>query len=136
MNAAPQRESKAEFEGKMLRWAGAFFIFTVGMIHLLQSEEFFSAAGYLGALALINFFAACGAAMLLARSGSRGAWLFGAAISGGSLALLLVSRTIGLPGYEEVIGQWLNFPAWYATTAELAYLALFAAALLRRRTAA
>lgn len=115
----------------MLRWAGTFFIFSIGMVHLLQAEEFFSAAAYVGALALANFAASCGVALTLSRSGGRAAWLLGAAISLGSLILFLASRTLGLPGYEEVVGQWLNFPAWSVISMEVAFLALCAAALRR-----
>lgn len=131
MNAETQHESKEAFESRMLRWAGTFFIFSLGMVHLLQSEEFFSATAYVGALALANFAASCGVALALARSGGKVAWLLGAAIAAGSLVLFIISRTLGLPGYEEVAGQWLNFPAWSAIGMELAYLALCAAALRR-----
>lgn len=130
-DAGPRRESRETFENRMLRWAGTFFIFSLGVLHLLHSEEFFSATAYMGALALANFAACCGVALSLARTGSRAAWLFGAVISAGSLALFIVSRTLGLPGYEEVTGQWLNLPAWSALGMELAYLALYAAALRR-----
>lgn len=131
MNAETRHESKDEFEGRMLRWAGTFFIFSLGMLHLLQAEEFFSATAYVGALALVNFAASCGVALVLARSGGKAAWLTGAAIAAGSLVLFVISRTLGLPGYEEVTGQWLNLPAWSAIGMELAYLALCGAALRR-----
>lgn len=131
MDTEPRRESKEEFEGRMLRWAGTFFIFSIGVVHLLHAEEFFSAEAYLGALTLVNFLVSCAVAVALSRSGGRVAWALGAAISAGSLALFLISRTLGLPGYEEVVGQWLNFPAWIVMGMELAYLALFLAALSR-----
>lgn len=131
MNAETRPEDKEAFESQMLRWAGTFFIFSIGVLHLLHSEEFFSATAYVGALALANFAASCGVALVLARSGGRAAWLLGAAISAGSLVLFIISRTLGLPGYEEVVGQWLNLPAWSAMGMELAYLALCAAALRR-----
>lgn len=130
-DTGPRRESKEAFENRMLRWAGTFFIFSLGVLHLLHAEEFFSATAYVGALGLANFAACCGVALALARSGGRAAWLPGAAIAAGSLALFIISRTLGLPGYEEVAGQWLNFPAWAAIGMELAYLALCAAALRR-----
>lgn len=132
MSAEARRESE-DFGGQMLRWAGTFFIFSIGMVHLLQAEEFFSAIAYVGALALVNFAACCGVAIVLARSGGLAAWLSGAVISVVSLALLVISRTWGMPGYEEVVGQWLNFPAWSVVGMELSYLALCATALRKSR---
>lgn len=131
MSTVTRRDAGGDFEGMMTGWAGSFTIFSLGMVHLLQAEEFFAAAAYVGLLALAGFAVACVAAVALARGGGPLAWLVGAGFSGVSLGLFLVSRTLGLPGYEETVGQWLNFPAWCGVGLGLAYLALCALGLRR-----
>lgn len=120
------------FAGKFLSWAGAYLISFVGLIHLLESEEHFGYAPYLGVLFLINFLLAAIAAAGLVRSGRRWAWLLGDFIAGGALLGFVVSRTVGLPGFPEGVGQWFNLPAWITLAIAVSYLPLSLLALTRR----
>ena len=97
-----------EFSGKIIRWAGAALIFLVGGAHVLISGEHFLTAPYLGVLFLANFFASVVAALALYWSPNRWPWLLGDLISGGTFVGFGLSRTIGLPGAPEFVGQWFN----------------------------
>ncbi len=97
-----------EFSGRILRWAGASLIFLVGGAHVLISGEHFLTATYLGVLFLANFFGSVAVAFALYWSPNRWPWLLGDLISGGTIAGFVVSRTVGLPGAPEFVGQWLN----------------------------
>lgn len=131
--AAPEREAGRDgFASEVLAWAGAYLISFVGIIHLLQAEELFEAAAYLGFLFLVNFLACAVVAVALARGGWRRAWLVGTLICAGAVAGFVVSRVFGLPGYEEAVGQWLNFPAGVVILIELAFLAVSPLALTSR----
>lgn len=129
---AATRAEAGRFASELLAWAGAYLISTVGLVHLLQAEEMFGAEIYLGLSFLANFLICAVAAVVLARDGSRWAWLLGAGVCALTIAGFLASRTLGLPGYEEAVGQWLNFPALVVTLVELTFLGVCPLALTRR----
>lgn len=130
------REDRAPKEGTftytILCWAGAYLISFIGLVHLLQADELFSAQAYLGLSFLANFLAASFLAIVIARNGSRWAWLLADMLCVLALAGLLASRTVGLPGYPEVVGQWFNLPAATAFAMELSFLPLSLLALTLR----
>ena len=113
-----------EFSGKIIRWAGAALIFLVGGAHVLISGEHFLTAPYLGVLFLANFFGSVVAALALYWSPSRWPWLLGDLISGGTFVGFGLSRTIGLPGAPEFVGQWFNIAGLLTLMIAGAFLAL------------
>ena len=124
------RGGEAEgFAERIVRWAGAYLISFVGLLHLLLAGEHFDYAAYLGALFLANFAASAVAALGIVWTGARWAWLLGVAVAGGAFVALLWSRTFGLPGFPDGVGQWFNFLAWMAVAFELPFLALAPLAL-------
>jgi hypothetical protein len=62
---------------------------------------------YIGVLFSANLLGAIVTAIGIYRDKLWGWWL-GAAVAGGALAMFVVSRLIGLPGYEEHVGSWLG----------------------------
>jgi hypothetical protein len=120
------------FAQRIVRWAGAYLISFVGLLHLLEAGEHFDYAAYLGALFLANFAASAVAALGIVWMGARWAWLLGVAVAGGAFVALLWSRTFGLPGFPDGVGQWFNFLAWMAVAFELPFLALAPLALTPR----
>src|ERR687886_709114 len=55
-------------------------------------------------------------------------WALGVLVAGGALVVFLVSRLIGLPGYEEHVGMWLgDSPAEYLGLPSLVIEACFVA---------
>ena len=133
MNArAGKREAPEGFAGTIVGWLGAYLISFVGLLHLLLSGEHFGHATYLGVLFLANAAASAVSAIGIVRTGARWSWLLGISVAGGSLVALLWSRTIGLPGYPDGVGQWFNFAAWMALAFELPFLAVAGLMLTRR----
>lgn len=117
------------FPGDILRWAGAALIFLVGGAHVLIAGEHFLAATYLGILFMANFAGSMAVAFALYWSPSRWPWLAGALICGGAFAGFIVSRTIGLPGVPEFVGQWFNIAGLLTLMVEGAFLTLSLLAL-------
>jgi hypothetical protein len=125
MSAHLGKRGEAEgFVEGLVRWAGAYLVSFVGLLHLLEAGEHFGYAAYLGILFLANFAASAIAALGIAWTGGRWAWLLGVAVAGGAFVALLWSRTVGLPGFPDGVGQWFNFLAWMAVAFELPFLAI------------
>jgi len=124
-----KRDPTEGFVDGIVRWAGAYLISFVGLVHLLESGEHFTYAAYLGALFLANFVLSAVAAVGIVWTGGRWAWLLGVAVAGGAFVALLWSRTFGLPGFPGGVGQWFNFLAWMAVAFELPFLAVAALVL-------
>lgn len=120
------------FADTALWWAGAYLISFIGLVHLLQARELFAAETYLGVSFVVYFLATSFAAVVIARNGSRWAWLLADALCVVALLGLLLSRTVGLPGYSEAVGQWFNLPAATALMLELSFLPLSLLALTRK----
>jgi hypothetical protein len=78
----------------------------IALIHVLQLPAAFAAIGYLGALFIAAIVACLGLAAVMTRTSDDRAWT----ASGGLAALILlgyvISRTIGLPGFTDDIGEW------------------------------
>src|SRR5437868_4700585 len=84
-----------------LRRVAAVVIAAVGLIHLYLAPEYLGEHAYIGALFVL---AGIGSAFVAARlwfKGGQLTWLLGAAISVGTFAGFVLSRTVGLPGFKE-----------------------------------
>ena len=130
--AVPAVEEPVEvegFSGKALAYLGAFLISFIGLIHLLQTNEMFDIANYLGFLFLANFAAASVATFGLAWTNWKGAWLLGDLVAGGAFAGFVVSRLLGLPGYPVTEASWFSLPGFAALTVEGAFLTVSLLAL-------
>lgn len=89
-----------------VRWAGVALIALTGLIHLIESPEYFGFATYLGLAFLVNVVGALVAAIGIYRNRMSWGWILGLIIAGGSFILYMVSRTVGLPGLTE--SDWLE----------------------------
>jgi hypothetical protein len=88
------------------RWMGVALILLVGLIHLVETPEYFGITLYLGALFAANVAGSVVAAVGIYRGSRNWGWLLGAVISGAALVAYLLSRTFGLPGFAEGAGAW------------------------------
>ncbi len=112
------------------RLAGGALLVGIGIIHLVLAPTYSQAAGYVGAL----FYVTCGVAWLAAAAilaGVRGAWIIGGATALGAFVALLLSTTVGLPGFTD------SLSAPYAVLSlvlEAAFVVLYAVAAVARRS--
>jgi hypothetical protein len=90
-----------------LRWEGVSLIIACGLIHLVSAPDHLREATYVGVLFLVNCAAALVAAFGIYRDRLWG-WVLGALVAGGAFVMFLVSRLIGLPGYQEHVGMWMG----------------------------
>lgn len=113
---------------KTVKLAAILLLIACGLIHLIGGPEHYEEASYIGLL----FYANCGAALVAAAGVYQNrlwaGWGLGVVVAGGALAMFLVSRLIGLPGYEEHVGMWLgDSPAEYLGLPSLVIEACFVA---------
>ena len=87
--------------------AGLLLIIAAGLIHLVAAPDHYEEATYIGVLFSANLLGALAAAIGIYRDELWGWWL-GAAVAGGAFVMFMVSRLIGLPGFEEHLGLWLG----------------------------
>lgn len=87
-------------------WAGIGLIAASGVIHLVETPEYFQEMPYIGVLFGLSVAGALLAAFGIARR-ERWGWLLGVVVAGGSFIAYLLSRTIGLPGFRE--NSWEEF---------------------------
>jgi hypothetical protein len=73
------------------------------------------------------------AVWLLSRWQTWHSWALAAAVAFGPLIGYVLSRSVGLPGYPDDIGNWMESLGVVAVVAECLLLALAAVALLRLR---
>jgi hypothetical protein len=119
------KERRGDFAVNLLNWAGAYTILFIGCAHVLVVGEHFLVATYLGVLFLGNCASAIAvAAGLYLDRYTFWAWLLGGVIAGGALVGFLASRTIGLPGVTEFVGQWFNIAGLLTLGLEGLFLSL------------
>ncbi len=105
------------------RWSGIGLLLCIGAIHAYELPGHYETAPYLG----ISFAVLVAGVLLSALGvlcGGGWGWTLGSAISAAALAGYLVSRTLGLPGYPEGIGDWDTPLGTVAMILETLYLGL------------
>ena len=60
-------------------------------------------------------------------------WLVGALVAGGALVMYVVSRSVGLPGFEHAVGRWFGPLAIISFIVEALFVALLFVAVSTRR---
>jgi hypothetical protein len=111
--------------------AGILLILAAGLIHLAAAPDHYEEATYIGVLFSANLLGALLAVLGIYRDELWGWWL-GAAVAGGALAMFLLSRLVGLPGFEEHVGLWLgdsveDYLGLPSLIVEASFVALFGA---------
>jgi hypothetical protein len=93
---------------KPFKLVAVSLLLVCGLIHLIGAPEHYEEASYIGLLFYANFATALVAAVGLYQDRLWAGWGLGVLAAGGALVMFLVSRLIGLPGYEEHVGMWLG----------------------------
>lgn len=113
-----------------LRAIGVALLVSTGLIHLSLASWYYVQEPYIGILFYLSSAGALGAALLVA-VGLRGAWIVGALVTIGAFTGLVLSSTVGLPGFVDS----LDAPrAHQSLLVEGLFAAVYAAAVAFRRT--
>src|SRR5215212_8145837 len=115
-----------------LRLAAIGLIVVVGLTHLIGAPPHYRVAPYIGVGFVANFIGALVAAVGIYRDALWG-WLLGAIVAGGALVMYVVSRSIGLPGFEHAVGRWSGPLGVLSLVVEALFLAVFLLWLIARR---
>jgi hypothetical protein len=112
------------------RMAGAVLLIAAGVIHLAELGDVeirYLAVGF----ALSAVFTISGAALILARAPRLG-WLIGGTVAALTLIGYVLSRSVGLPGFDADVGAWFEPLGIASVVVEAAAAALAAWALTDR----
>ena len=99
------RATEAELRvPRALKLAAILLLVAVGLAHLRGALPHYRFAPYIGVGFVVNFVGALVAAVGIYRDALWG-WLIGVVVAGGALVLYVVSRSVGLPGFEVAVGR-------------------------------
>jgi hypothetical protein len=109
---------------KILRLAAIALVVVVGLTHLIGAPQHYRVAPYIGVGFVANFAGALVAAVGIYRDATWGRVL-GASVVGGALVMYVVSRSVGLPGFEHAVGRWSGPLGLLSLVVEALFLAVF-----------
>jgi hypothetical protein len=105
------------------KFSGIGLILIVGLTHMYVFPEHFEAASYIG-MSFATLFAGTLLSALGILRGSRWGWTLGSVICSFAFVAYIISRTLGLPGFGEAIGDWATPAGTMAEVFEAGYLGL------------
>jgi hypothetical protein len=112
------------------RGAGSAALVGAGLLHLFITPEYLKEKLYIGLLFGLSVPLCLGLALRLWKRDDKRAWLAGSLLCGGMILGFLLSRTVGLPGFDES-GVWEHWTEGFpALAAELGFLGLAVGAFL------
>ncbi|HEY7135683.1 MAG TPA: hypothetical protein VIB48_11500 [Acidimicrobiia bacterium] len=94
------------FDDAVLRAAGVLGLFGIALIHFLDVFGKFSETPYLGVAYVFLMAMSVGAALRLVHSHSTAAWVLAGTVAALTILGYVLSRTTGLPGATDDIGNW------------------------------
>ena len=117
---------------RILIAAAILLIIAVGLVHLYGTPPHLRVAPYIGVGFVVNFIGALVAAVGIYRDALWG-WLLGALVAGGALVMYVISRSVGLPGFEQAVGRWFGPLGVPSLIVEALFMAVFLLGLIARR---
>lgn len=108
----------------VIRWSGICLLLFIGLIHACELPQHYGVARYLGLSFAILIAGVLLSALGILR-GSDWGWTLGSVISAAAFAAYLASRTLGLPGYPEGMGDWDTPLGTVTMILESLYLGLY-----------
>jgi hypothetical protein len=114
---------------RILKILAVLLIVAVGLIHLIGVPQHYRVAPYIGVLFVANFLGSLVSAFGIYRDALWG-WLLGVLIAGGAFGAYIVSRSIGLPGFEHAVGRWSGPLGVFSLVVEALFVALFVLAVI------
>ena len=105
---------------------------SIALIHILQLPDAFAEIGYLGALFIAAIVGSLLVAAALTRTSDDRAWAAAGGLAGLILLGYVISRSIGLPGFTDDMGEWAETPGLASMVVEGAVVFVTAAVLATR----
>jgi hypothetical protein len=133
MNITLDPQSAAFARDVIARALAAAGLVGVALIHVLDAHDTFVSTPYKGWLYVGLILGCLGTAAMLVRGSDRRAWLAALLLPLGAFLAFVYSRTVGLPGGADDIGNWWEPLGLASLLVEGAVVAL-AGAVLRERT--
>lgn len=100
-NPSPPNPSPLSTGSRALTRAAAFVAFANGVLHFVETPDYYGQQPYIGILFVVGGLALLLTAGLLARADDARGWALGALVMVGMLVGGLLSRTTGLPDFKE-----------------------------------
>lgn len=113
-----------------LRFFAVVLITLVGLVHLVTVQGHLIAAPWVGWAFAANFLAALVAGAWILQDIWFG-WVLGFLVAAGAFAAYIISRAVGLPGFNEGVGRWFGQVGIFSLVVEALFVLLFLAALVR-----
>jgi hypothetical protein len=117
----------------VLRAVAVIGLAGVALIHVLDAHNTFTSTPYIGWLYVGLITGALASAAWLVRSSDSRAWAGAALLPLGAIVGFVLSRTVGLPGSTDDIGNWWEPLGLASLFVEGAVVALAGAVLAERR---
>jgi hypothetical protein len=121
-----------EMRDAVLRAVAVIGLAGVALIHLLDAHDTFASTPYKGWLFVGLIAGSLASAAWLVRGSDSRAWSASALLSLGAIVGFVYSRTVGLPGSADDIGNWWEPLGLASLFVEGAVVALAGAVMLRR----
>jgi hypothetical protein len=122
--------------GRRVAPVAAAGLLAVGVVHLIDGPGTLSDQAYIGVLELLLAAASVPVAVMLLVRPVRTLWQFAGAVTLIALLCFVASRTIGLPGSTDDIGDWSQTLGVVNVAVELLVLGAVAVGLSGRRVLA
>jgi di/tricarboxylate transporter len=100
------RTTEAMERDQVGRGVGIILLLGIALIHLLDAVDKASEQTYIFVLYLLLMAGCLAVAAFLLRTDSRSAWTLLTLIAGLTLIAFVLSRTTGLPGFDDEVGAW------------------------------
>ena len=107
----------------VVKFSGVGLILLIGLTHMYVFPEHFEAASYIG-LSFGALFAGTLLSALGILRGRRWGWTLGSVICAFAFVAYIITRTLGLPGFGEALGDWAMPAGTMAEIFEAGYLGL------------
>jgi hypothetical protein len=115
--------------GRSLAPAAAIALIGVAVVHLLDGPGSLTDVPYIGALELALAAACAPLALLLLMRPTRSLWVSALTLNVAAMSAFLLSRTVGLPGSFDDIGNWTQTLGVLNLLSEAALISLALVAL-------
>jgi hypothetical protein len=106
----------------LLTGMGIILLLVVALIHLIQAPDDLSENTLRGILFIVDGVLALIAAIGVYRGSRTWGWGLGFIAAAGALIFFVVSRSIGIPGWEDSIGEWFESIGILSCLVEIAFV--------------